>query len=101
MTEKKQIEEMAKCCAYYHNGKCRNTHPFVEECDLMCDMFGTFANLENAGYRKQSEGYWIENEDDFGVMCSECGTEFLDDQIGIVTTYKYCPNCGAKMKVGE
>ena len=42
-------------------------------------------------------GHWIENEDDFWVMCSECGTEFLDDQIGIVDTYKYCPNCGAKM----
>lgn len=46
-------------------------------------------------------GYWIENEDDFVVMCSECGTEFLDDQIGIVNTYKYCPYCGAKMDGDE
>ena len=42
-------------------------------------------------------GYWIENEDDFWVMCSECGTEFWDDQGSIVNTYRYCPYCGAKM----
>ena len=53
--DKQAVEEMAKHCAYYHNGNCKNTHPFVEECDLMCDMFGTFANLEKAGYRRQSE----------------------------------------------
>jgi rubrerythrin len=58
---------------------------------------GAAMALFKAGYRKQSEGEWLENEDDFWVMCSECGTEFLDDQIGITNTYKYCPYCGAKM----
>lgn len=94
--------------------------PIGYECPLDRDILKYCNTLYNAGYRKhtdrflakengeiipllpkQSEGHWIENEDDFWVMCSECGTEFLDDQIGIVNTYSYCPNCGAKMKGGE
>ena len=54
---KEQIEEMAKCCTYHHNGECCADTANICACDLMCEMFGVFANLENAGYRKQSE--WI------------------------------------------
>ena len=50
-----QIEEMAKCCPYYDNGKCHPTTDETVECDLMCNMFGFMASLENAGYRKQGE----------------------------------------------
>jgi hypothetical protein len=50
-----QIEEMAKFCTYYHNGECCADTTNICECDLMCEMFGVFSNLENAGYRKQSE----------------------------------------------
>ena len=48
----KEIEEMAKHCAHRSNGLCQGE----SECDLMCSMFGTFAKLEMAGYRKQE---WI------------------------------------------
>lgn len=59
--------------------------------------FNVISKMPTADVVEATHGWWIENEDDFWVMCSECGTEFLDDQIGIVDTYKYCPYCGAKM----
>ena len=51
----KQIEEMAKHCTYHHNGECFAVSNNPTDCDLMCEMFGLFANLELAGYRKASE----------------------------------------------
>ena len=114
--DKKAIEEMAKHCAYYHNGNCKNTHPFVEECDLMCDMFGTFANLEKAGYRKQSVGecdfckadhekcgtcvkFFDYYEDGDGN--DRCSTEYGNEKCAYYKPVHYCSNCGAKMKGGE
>ena len=103
--DKQAVEEMAKHCAYYHNGNCKNTHPFVEECDLMCDMFGTFANLEKAGYRKQSEGEWETIPDyqpnkliTYRHICSVCKTFYKDIR---PHGHKYCHECGAKMKGGK
>ena len=54
--EKRTIEEMAKCCTYYHKGECCADATDICKCDLMCEMFGVFANLEAADYRKQE---WI------------------------------------------
>ena len=97
--EKKAVEEMTKHCAYYHNGNCKNTHPFVEECDLMCDMFGTFANLDKAGYRKQVEGVWTFNQDGSGT-CSNC--HFTQKGVWDYDNHQhFCGVCGAKMKGGE
>ena len=99
-SELKQIEEMAKCCPYHDNGKCHPTDNETVDCDLMCNMFGFMANLENAGYRKQSEGEWLFNRGRtygepayYCSNCSEGGSEYGYD--------KFCPNCGAKMKGGE
>ena len=55
MERDKQIEEMAKHCTYYHNGECFACANHPTECDLMCEMFGVFANLVMADYRKDSE----------------------------------------------
>lgn len=98
MKSEKQIEEMAKCCPYHDNGKCHPTDNETVDCDLMCNMFGFMANLENAGYRKQSEGEWEEYQIPPMICCSECdwGTGVEDRK-----QFKYCPNCGAKMKGGE
>ena len=58
--------------------------------------------LYTEGYRKQSEGVWIERiykpywlEDDVEVFysCSLCETSHWGMS-------PYCPNCGAKMKGG-
>ena len=55
MDKNKQIEEMAKHCTYYSNGECFDCANHPVDCDLMCEMFGVFANLEMADYRKASE----------------------------------------------
>lgn len=59
MSNEKQIEEMAKCCTYYHNGECCADATRICDCDLMCEMFGVFSNLENAGYRKIPTTDWL------------------------------------------
>lgn len=53
-----------------------------------------------AGYRKQSEGEWIERPDLQGFICSnDCG-ELLTELEVDATLPKFCPNCGTKMKNG-
>ena len=101
MSREKQIEEMAKCCPFLKDGKCQGDTPLELDCDLMCKMFGFITNLIQEGYRKQSEGEWIDKH------CSICGEEEPYTKRGnaFATTFyqfrtKYCPNCGAKMKGG-
>ena len=67
----KQIEEMARCCTYHSAGKCYVDVLNPTDCDLMCEVFGIFANLENAGYRKQSEGEWVTHTPPI-TQCSVC-----------------------------
>ena len=40
---------------------------------------------------EQRTGRWIPNRHTDSALCSECGKCYGDD-------YKFCPNCGAKMK---
>ena len=98
MSKEKQIEEMAKCCPFLKNGKCQGDEPIDSDCDLMCKMFGFITNLIQEGYRKQSEGKWIVSGmfDDF-LKCSSCGYQ---QPWHTAIEYKYCPNCGSKMKGG-
>ena len=54
--------------------------------------------LFGLGYRKQSEGEWIDANPNGAVYkfaCTLCG----ETKLGKGTPY--CPNCGAKMKGGE
>lgn len=101
----KQIEEMAKHCTYHHNGECCEDMTHINDCDLMCVMFGTFANLEMAGYRKERQGEWkvrglsqYERRSCYinhAITCSNCG---FDIEMLQGKRYNYCPNCGSKMK---
>ena len=95
----REIEEMAKHCAHRRNGLCQGE----SECDLMCSMFGTFAKLEMAGYRKQRVGQWIAVPNTTTsasgreihsnlYVCSLCGRSNGRRK------QKFCPNCGAQMK---
>ena len=54
------------------------------------------AAVSNAGYRKQSEGEWVTDEEGY-VTCSNCGEEHTWDEF----RPPYCDMCGAKMKGGE
>ena len=93
MSREKQIEKIKDCidsvygcdCAYYG-----------------VEGMAIAQALVNAGYRKQSEGEWVEHiekpkwlEDDVDVFyeCSVCKTQSP-------APTKFCPNCGARMKGG-
>ena len=52
---KKQVEEMAKHCHFYEEGKCLLFEDEAEECDAHCDMCEFAKRLYNADYRKASE----------------------------------------------
>lgn len=111
MDEKKQIEEMAKeiesihhCKGYADDRGCY----FANSCTSCKNANETRAmviakRLYSAGYRKQSEGEWIDQYqgkyDNQLYKCSECGdTAFHDDKRWFLTPY--CHKCGAKMKGG-
>ena len=61
--------------------------------------------------RQQSEGKWEQTTEPMGwhdvdcVECSACGESWVLDEdfdYDVVKDFwKYCPNCGAKMKGGE
>ena len=59
-------------------------------------------SLYNADYRKQSEGEWIEERyiDDkrSDFKCSVCEYDDTFYRNLVNRFYKFCPNCGAKMK---
>ena len=98
MSKKKQIEEMAKATMKHCkiDNQCGSCHwSTCNEC--LAEI------LYNAGYRKQSEGEWVDQYqgkyDNQLYKCSECGeTAFHDEKRWFLT--HYCPNCGAKMKGG-
>lgn len=110
MNKDKQIEEMAKYCTYHHNGECFAVSNHPTDCDLMCEMFGLFANLEMAGYRKQSAGcdfcktgsekcgtcvMFFDYHEDGGS--DRCYTEYGADKCAYYKPVHFCSNCGAKI----
>lgn len=91
------IEEMAvtTCSLYrgYLDKKCAGNG----ECDFNCHHYDRCEKLYEKGYRKQTNGEWIETDDENGYessRCSKCGCEQVRKSY-------YCPDCGAKMKGGE
>jgi outer membrane protein assembly factor BamD (BamD/ComL family) len=90
MGEKKQIEEMAKvlCGMASDCNKCMFNK-------VNCYEHNEAESLYNAGYRKQSRGEWKQAYNSFPrYVCTNCNHLFNNK------TFKYCPNCGAKMKGG-
>jgi hypothetical protein len=95
---KEQIEEMIKELCDYYGTKCGGCGckpcAIIEHCKA----------LYNAGYRKQSEGEWIDKPTGaYGRMqswCSACGKHSGIGGIESNRHKPFCPNCGAKMKGG-
>ena len=58
------------------------------------------AAVNNAGYRKQSEGEWVMSEWGDDAACSECGCDPYDfkEPLQNPEIAQYCPGCGAKMR---
>lgn len=84
MSQVKQIEEMANVLTY--------EIAWDEDEIPTVNCLETAKRLYNAGYRKQSEGEWIDR--DGKTWCSLCNASNKQ--------YKppFCPHCGAKMKGG-
>lgn len=99
MSKEKQIEEMALELCHPRNIVKTIHHRTCDNCDTSsCDIYELCVDLYNAGYRKQSEGEWIDADPDghlYRFTCSLCGKT----KLGRGTPY--CPHCGAKMKGGE
>ena len=55
----------------------------------------TAEKMTAKGYRKQKEGEWEGNG--YLKNCSECGNVVNFNNVS-QWLYKFCPNCGAKMK---
>lgn len=77
-----------------------------EETQILSDagrethFYGDVVEMLEKGYRKQSEGEWIERPDLQGFVCSNgCGEMLTEIEEG-ATLPKFCPNCGTKMKNG-
>ena len=77
-----------------------NDNKYLEERDA--DAYETgYLQGHVDGYLKAEKNYatplgeWLKiDEDWFDIKCSICG-------IKMVRNFNFCPNCGAKMKVGE
>ena len=83
MNEKQQIEEMTQ---HIENHTCMSQF----QAEIASRM------LYQLGYRKQSEGEWEKKYDKAPrYVCSSCNHLYNNKE------YKYCPNCGSKMKGGE
>jgi DNA-directed RNA polymerase subunit RPC12/RpoP len=97
MSKEKQIEEMAKDIEDTCENKGCNEYRDCSKCRAEW--------LYELGYRKQSEGEWTKHLDEYDceyAKCSHCGEEYYDanGEDTIDMFYKYCPNCGARMKGG-
>ena len=105
MSKEKQIEEMAQdlCPLYEEYKSCKTCDAVLDIGEKPC-VYKCMAELiTTKGYRKQSEGEWEKFEGE-RFICSNCAKVF---GLGSTATihdvkrvWKYCPNCGAKMKGG-
>ena len=108
MSKEKQISEIAKILTEYADcGEC-------EKCNFLtvCGEKRLATKLYEAGYRKQSEGEWIDRYNGKYANpiyeCSQCGEVPLKKtHINELNTMElidalssFCPNCGSKMKGG-
>ena len=93
MNREKQIEEMAEVLRHSCENECFKNKDGHIDCEV-CEA----CLLYEAGYRKQSEGEWIDNDDMYtadmlNYRCSICGNYEYTPQ-------NFCSKCGAKMKGG-
>ena len=101
MSREKQIEEMASILSS-NCGECSKCEHFHKEVNGVDSCYFKYAEMiYNAGYRKQSEGEWVEKDDGFGGVyydCTACGCSWTTiDGTPMENNMNYCPECGAKM----
>ena len=72
------------------------------------DVINSINNAPAADVVEVKHGEWKEGHYEGGLLdgvifdkCNICGYERLIEDVKYKTTYKYCPNCGAKMDLEE
>lgn len=81
------------CLTYRDDGTHGCYRHFMDECQL--DDFCSYGELRTAPVRN---GRWVPNNHRQGFfMCSECGSTDKAHQPIRIDSWKFCPNCGAKM----
>lgn len=94
MSDKKQIDEMAKIIASSCYKSCLECNSEAID-GAACIEVRSAEALYNAGYRKQSEGRWIKHRNE--KTCSQCKFVYYSNN----DDWNFCPNCCAKMKGGK
>ena len=109
---KEQIKEITKLLGDTWIVDLEGNPHDLDEILMQCDLEAIAEQLYNAGYRKQSEGEWVEKTrkrtfwcsymadvqvvcQTAGHTCSVCGKGSRHSRYT-----NFCPNCGAKMKGG-
>lgn len=106
MSEEKQLNEIIEIVKPFVSGcACEEESGLCELTDCRsCNAINLASKIQEAGYRKQSEGEWIDKPTGaYGRMqswCSACGKHSGIGGIESNRHKPYCPNCGAKMKGG-
>lgn len=87
MTDREQIEEMAKKLRAYCYDLVLTDK---DDCERLADFI-----VGTLGYRKQVDGEWKKVHDKAPrYVCTSCNHLCNNKE------YKYCPHCGAKMSGG-
>jgi hypothetical protein len=100
-------ETIARSICPIYREDCDEYQPHTcTKCFIFSTPIGCLAeDLYNAGYRKQSEGEWIDKPTGaygrWQSWCSACGKHSGIGGIESNRHKPFCPNCGAKMKGGE
>lgn len=115
MSKEKQFEEMAKIAKQAldenRDWRCKCDICVANIIDgIYCDESAVINGLYNAGYRKQSEGEWMDRYNgkyaNSLYVCSLCderaplyikADELGNEQI-VQMLSQFCPNCGSHMK---
>lgn len=88
MCREKQIEEIANILWHIPNNYFLNSY---NDCERIAECI-----YDDGGYRKQSEGEWKQAYNSYPrYFCTHCNHLYNNK------SFKYCPNCGAKMDGGE
>lgn len=68
--------------------------PEVSHDKILSLWYNEINNLSSASTTSISILQWEEAEDGYNVVCSSCRTRFPEE----LKIYRYCPNCGARMR---
>lgn len=104
--DKQAVDDIAKLICTYP--QCIHYNIIGECANAECQTVDIAQNLYKAGYRKQSEGEWVD-EPHFAqrglkgkyYVCSKCNVCVPTIEELPLHMWHYCPNCGAHMKGGE